>query len=118
MNDKVNETVMDEVEEQEQISLEDETEFDPYALYQEEEGRIIVPLKYPVKVKARQYEEMRIRPPYGADLRIAGNAKNDTDNGMILLERCGEGWTKEAVNKMRATDIAKCSEVLNFLAQE
>lgn len=119
MNDKVKETVMDEDEKKDQFKIEDEAEFDPHALYkQDDQERFIIPLKHVVKVKAREYTEVHLRPPYGADLRISGNAKNDMDNGLILLERCGEGLTKEAVNKMRAVDINACSQVLNFLSKE
>ena len=116
---QIKETVIDENVNEDDLNLEDETGYDPYALYeQDEQGRIIVPLKHPPKTKAREYTEIHLRTPYGADLRIAGNAKNDMDNGLILLERCGEGLTKEAVNKMRAVDINACSQVLNFLSQE
>ena len=120
MNSKVKETVIDEEDKvQDQFDIEDETKFDPYALYkQNEEKRFIIPLKHPVQVKAREYTAVHLRPPYGSDLRISGNAKNDMDNGLILLERCGDGLTKEAVNKMRAVDINACSQVLNFLSQE
>ena len=113
------ETVFEENVNEDHLDLDDEETYDPYALYkQDEQERFIVPLKHPVKVKAREYTEIHLRAPYGADLRISGNAKNDMDNGLILLERCGEGLTKEAVNKMRATDINACSLVLNFLSKE
>ena len=118
MNDKNKELVIDENEAEDQFDIKDEDAFDPYALYKQENDRIIVPLKHSVKTKAREFTEVRLRVPYGADLRISGNAKNDMDNGLILLERCGEGLTKEAVNKMRAVDINACSQVLNFLSQE
>ena len=119
MNDKTKDIVIDEDKAEDQFNIEDETKFDPYALYQQDDQeRLIIPLKHPIEVKARKYTEVHLRPPYGADLRISGNAKNDMDNGLILLERCGEGLTKEAVNKMRAVDINACSQVLNFLSQE
>ena len=119
MNDKVKETVIDEKSPEDQFGMEDETEFDPHALYKQDDNeRFIIPLKHPVTIKAREYKEVHLRPPYGSDLRISGNAKNDMDNGLILLERCGEGLTKEAVNKMRAVDINACSLVINFLSKE
>lgn len=118
-NNSVKETVMDE--DQDLLDAEEgleakERDFSEYD--RDENDRIIVPLKHSVKTKHRIFESVAMRPPLGGDLRIAGNAKNDTDNGMILLQRCGEGLTLDAVNKMRAGDIKELSAVLNFLSEE
>lgn len=104
---------------EDQTDLEnDDAAFNPEDKYEQEDGRWVVPLKHPITTKKREFDKVKIRAPYGADLRIAGNATNDTDNGLILLERCGEGLTKDVVNKMRSVDIQACSEVLNFLSTE
>ena len=134
MGNQENETVIDkpaaidtydqqeeetEREETEETEEKEEKEFDPYQLYkQDDRGKIIVPLQHEVKTNKRTFTDIHLRAAYGADLRVAGNASNPTDEGLILLERCGEGLTKEAVNKMRGKDIQRCSEVLNFLSQE
>ena len=115
-NNKENETIIgdDSAYDDSDVSLE---KFDPYEKYENDGDKIIVPFKFPVVVKGREITEAKIRPPYGADLRVAGGAKNDTDNALILIERCSEGFTKEHVNKMRAPDISNCGEVINFLSE-
>lgn len=117
--DNVTETIMDDdLDLMGDESLGDDTPRDFSEYKRDENDRIIVPLKHPVKTNKRTYESVAMRPPLGGDLRIAGNAKNDTDNGLILLQRCCEGLTPEAVNKMRSGDIKELSAVLNFLSDQ
>jgi len=117
-NTKPIETIIDQDDEID-FQEEEQEELDPYKKYeQDEKGRFIIPLKYPIKHRNQTYENIALRSPNGGDLRItAASNKSDVEGGLILIERCGR-ISKEVVDKMRPSDIKKLMEVINFLSAE
>lgn len=123
------EVVIDEINSNLDLETNEETndsepDFDPYDLYEQDSSeRLIIPLLHPVTIKTANsgkhtFEQALMRRPKGGDLRKSGAAKNDIESGLILIQYCCQGFTQKLVDELWPTDIARLSEVLNFLAAE